>query len=139
MLPDSNQQSKTSGILFINPPHFSHLKVISSTICLCKSSTFLPDNFSNSVILPMVLILPQPLLALGSKLLALSSKPSWHCQTGIGVPQYRWREIDQSEAFSSHLPNRPSFKCAGVQWTLRLFLIKFSLIAVTLTNQEVVA
>jgi hypothetical protein len=33
--------------------------------------------------------------------------------TGIGEPQYRLREIDQSRAPSSHLPNWPSRTCSG--------------------------
>ena len=36
-------------------------------------------------------------------------------QTGIGVPQKRLREIDQSRAPSSHLPKRPSLICPGIQ------------------------
>ena len=35
--------------------------------------------------------------------------------TGIGQPQYRLREIDQSIAPSSHLPNWPSRMCSGTQ------------------------
>ena len=36
-------------------------------------------------------------------------------QTGIGLPQKRLREIDQSRVFSSHLPNCPSLTCSGTQ------------------------
>ena len=36
-------------------------------------------------------------------------------QTGIGLPQNRLREIDQSRVFSSHLPNWPSLMCSGTQ------------------------
>src|SRR5699024_12057415 len=35
--------------------------------------------------------------------------------TGIGVPQYRFREMDQSRAPSSHLPNCPCLMCSGTQ------------------------
>ena len=35
--------------------------------------------------------------------------------TGMGLPQYRLRLIDQSRAPASHLPNCPSFTFSGTQ------------------------
>ena len=37
-----------------------------------------------------------------------TSSMSSETQSGIGVPQYRFREIFQSRALASQLPNRPS-------------------------------
>ena len=54
----------------------------------------------------------------------------------MGVPQYRLREIDQSRAFSSHLPNWPSLTFSGIQVICWLSSTIRSLIRVTSTNQE---
>ena len=38
-----------------------------------------------------------------------------HCQMGIGVPQYRSREMAQSTLLRSHSPKRPSLMWSGYQ------------------------
>ncbi len=57
-------------------------------------------------------------------------------QTGTGLPQNRLRVIDQSRAFSSHLPNWPCLMCSGTQWISSLSSIRRSLTAVTWTNHD---
>src|SRR4051812_36736450 len=57
-------------------------------------------------------------------------------QTGIGEPQNRFREIDQSRALASHLPNEPSLMCAGVQVISWLSSTIRSRNVVTATNQD---
>ncbi len=52
------------------------------------------------------------------------------------MPQYRLREIDQSRAPSSHLPNCPSLTCSGTQVISWLSSTIRSRNAVTCTNQE---
>jgi hypothetical protein len=51
--------------------------------------------------------------------------------TGIGEPQNRLRLIDQSRAFSSHLPKLPSLTCSGTQLISWLSSTIRSRIAVT--------
>ena len=58
------------------------------------------------------------------------------CHTGTGLPQNRLRVIDQSRAFSSHLPNWPSLMCSGTQRISWLSSSIRSLIAVTSTNHD---
>src|SRR3989344_6885483 len=123
MEPESNHVSRTSGTRFIVPPHFSQAKIISSTICLCRSVTFSPLAFSNSATDP------------NTRYLLHAS----HCHTGITLAQNRWREIDQSRAPSSHLPNLPSLMCSGDQLTFFAFRSRSSLILVTETNHDEVA
>ena len=60
-------------------------------------------------------------------------------QTGTGAPQKRLRVIDQSRAPSSHLPNAPSVTYAGTQLISWFSSSIRSLMAVTLTNQELTA
>ncbi len=55
--------------------------------------------------------------------------------TGIGLPQKRFREIDQSRAFSSHLPNWPCLMWSGIQSICSLSSSMRALILVTSTNQ----
>ena len=62
-----------------------------------------------------------------------------HCQKGIGVPQYRSREMAQSCTFRSHSPNRPHLMWPGYQFTLSLLSSRVSLIAVVLMYQELLA
>ncbi len=57
-------------------------------------------------------------------------------QTGIGLPQNRFREIDQSRAFSSHLPNWPSLTCSGTQVISWFSSTMRSLNVVTSTNHD---
>ena len=57
-------------------------------------------------------------------------------QTGIGDPQNRFREIDQSLAPSSHLPNWPSLMCAGTQLICWFSSTIRSRNRVTATNQD---
>jgi hypothetical protein len=56
--------------------------------------------------------------------------------TGIGEPQYRLREIDQSRALASHLPNCPSFTFSGTQVICWFSSSIRSLISVTRTNHD---
>ena len=56
--------------------------------------------------------------------------------TGIGAPQKRLREIDQSRAPSSHLPKMPCLVCAGVQVISSFSSTMRSRIWVTRTNQD---
>ena len=53
----------------------------------------------------------------------------------MGDPQYRFRLIDQSRAFSSHLPKEPSFTCAGTHVICWFSSTMRSRNAVTCTNQ----
>ena len=59
--------------------------------------------------------------------------------TGIGLPQNRFRLIDQSLVFSSHLPNWPCLTCSGTQVICSFSSSIRSLIAVVDTNHEVTA
>ena len=56
-------------------------------------------------------------------------------QTGTGLPQNRFRVIDQSRAFSSHRPNCPCWMWSGVHEISSLSSSIRSLIFVTSTNQ----
>ena len=56
--------------------------------------------------------------------------------TGTGLPQNRLRVIDQSRAFSSHLPNWPSRMWSGTQLICWLSSIIRCLNAVTSTNHD---
>ena len=56
--------------------------------------------------------------------------------TGMGAPQKRLREIDQSRAPASHLPKTPSLMWSGVQLICWLSSTMRSRIAVTRTNHE---
>ena len=56
-------------------------------------------------------------------------------QTGIGEPQKRLREIDQSRVFSSHRPNWPSLTCSGTHRICWLRSSILSRILVVETNQ----
>src|SRR5512136_2136541 len=119
MAPLSNQQSSTSGMRRIVPPQ-EQGQVMSSMKCLCRSVTFTPDFFSSSAREPMHSVAPQ----------------AAHRQIGRGLPQYRLREMAQSRAPSSHLPNRPAFRWPGIQYTVSLVASIVGLIFSTLTNHE---
>src|SRR3989304_4921085 len=109
MDPDSNQQSKTSGILCASPPHL-HLIFTSSINGRCKS-----------------LILASPIFFSSSSFsepMQIYFSHSLHCQRGIGAPQKRFLEIAQSRASESHFPNLPFLMCVGIQWIFSLFLTK---------------
>ena len=56
--------------------------------------------------------------------------------TGIGEPQYRFREMFQSRAFSSHLPNWPSRMCSGTHLMRWLSSTIRSRNRLTATNQD---
>ena len=56
--------------------------------------------------------------------------------TGTGEPQNRLRVIDQSRAFSSHLPNWPSLMWSGTQRMPWLRSTIRCLTAVTSTNHD---
>src|SRR3989339_302864 len=137
MEPDSNQQSSTSGMRFITPPHFLQGKVILSTICLCKSSTFCPPNFSNSSTLPITFISLHVFFCRDAKFCVSTLPPQR--QIGIALAQNLCLEIDQSRAPSSHCPNRPSFMCFGVQFISSASFNALSFISVIFTNHEAVA
>src|SRR3989344_1449984 len=106
----------------ISSPH-SHGTVTSSTMCLCRSFTFLPLAVSSSAMLPNT-----------RTFLHFSQR-----QSGMTLAQNRWREIDQSRAPSNHLPHRPSLICEGDQEIFFAFFSKFPFSSVTLTNHEEVA
>ena len=56
--------------------------------------------------------------------------------TGTGEPQNRLRVIDQSRAFSSHLPNWPCLMWSGTQRICSLSSSIRCLTAVTSTNHD---
>src|SRR3989338_7566410 len=122
MEPESNHVSNTSGMRLIFSPHV-HGTRISSTICLCRLSTFFPLASSSSEALPNT-----------CSFLQFS-----HFHIGITLAQKRWREIDQSRAPKSQSPKRPSFMCAGDQLMFFALLSKSSLSFVTETNHDDVA
>src|SRR3990167_10251111 len=106
------------------PPHFLQANVTRSTTCLCRSATVWPLAASSSAAEPNTICSPH----------------AWsHCQIGITDAQKRWREMDQSRAPSSHLPNRPSLMCSGVQPIFWASLMALVLILVTETNHDEVA
>src|SRR3989344_4129729 len=122
MLPDSNQQSMTSGILSIIFLHLSHFRWILSTICLCRSTILgsLPIVFFlNSSTLPITFMFPH-----------------LHFQTGIEVAQNMFLEILQSGAVSKIFLNLPSFKCSGYQFISLFFLSSSFFTFCISTNQE---
>ena len=57
-------------------------------------------------------------------------------QTGIGLPQKRLREIDQSRVFSSHRPNWPSLTWSGTHLICWLSSSIRSRIFVVETNHD---
>ena len=59
--------------------------------------------------------------------------------TGIGEPQKRLRLIDQSRAFSSHLPKLPCLRCSGTQVICSLSSTMRSRNLVTSTNHDEIA
>ena len=116
--PDSNQQSNTSSTRFSGDFPVGDGISSLSIKCLCRSSIFRPVSFSSSATLPGTM-----------------TSPSGLRQIGSGVPQKRLRLIAQSRAFSSHLPNRPSRRCAGTQLIDWLFLTILSRSCSARTNQ----
>src|SRR3989304_6027861 len=125
MLPESNQQSMTSGTRPMAPPHFSQFSLTSSIYGLCKSRS------SGTALL----------LAFSSSMLPTHSwwPHSRQIQIGSGVPQNRSRESAQSMLFSSHSPNRPSPTSFGYQLIFLLFSINRSLKAVVRMYQDFLA
>ncbi len=57
----------------------------------------------------------------------------------MGEPQYRLREMDQSRALATHVPNCPCFTLPGIQVISSFSSSMRSLIWVTLTYQDVTA
>src|SRR5438105_13298464 len=96
MDPDSNHPSRTSGVRSKLPPQ-SHGYSIASRYSLWRSFTECPARFSISAIDPRT-----------SRFLHFE-----HSQTGIGVAQYRLREMFQSRAFSSDFLKLPSLMVSG--------------------------
>ncbi len=94
--------------------------MMSSTKCLCRSSTVRPPFASSSAREPTHSVLPH----------------SGHRQIGMGFPQKRLREIAQSRASGSQLPNLPVFRCAGIQVIASLAASIAGLIFSTLTNHD---
>src|SRR6056300_430888 len=124
MDPESNQTSKTSGIRRIidTPLGSSGLGRTNSSIAgRCRSSGFTPKSHSSSSSDPYTSIRGKSGLSL------------FH--TGIGEPQYLLREIDQSLALESHLPNWPSLTLAGTHVISSFNSSMRSRISVTRTNQ----
>src|SRR3989344_5070443 len=107
----------------INPSHCQQENGISSTMCLCKSSIFLPLASSSSVALPNT-----------RTVLHFS-----HFQIGITLAQNRCREIDQSLAPSSHLPHLPRLMCSGDQLIGSAAFNNFSFSSSIFTNHDDVA
>src|SRR3989338_5261689 len=97
--------------------------VTSSTMCLCRSSIFLPLASSSSAALPNTFCF-----------LHASQR-----HTGMTLAQKRWREMDQSRAPSSHLPNLPSLICSGDQLIFLASLSALSFTSITFTNHDDVA
>ena len=62
-----------------------------------------------------------------------------HCQMGMGVPQYRSREMAQSTLLRSHSPNRPSLMYSGYQLILPLPSTSWSFRADVRMYQELLA
>ena len=115
MEPDSNQQSKTSGILVYSSP--SILNFILSNVSLCRSVIFLPESLFISSIEPRTFIL-------------LDSD----FQIGIAVAQYLFRVMFQSGAVEMLCCIRPSLRCSGNQFILRFSFNNFSFIFWMSTN-----
>ena len=88
--------------------------------CLWMSVTFAPVASSSSAMDPMT----------------RTSSPSSEAHTGMGVPQYRLREMDQSCAPSSQLWNRFSCTYEGTHRVLALFARSFSLMLSTFTKND---
>src|SRR3989338_390440 len=118
MEPDSTQQSITSGIRFISPPHALQRRTILSAYCLCKSnsSTLSVENTSSKLTAFSFNSATEPIQ---TTLLHVPSSPPVEgeakggvtCfQNGNGVAQYRFREIFQSGAVSKIFKNRPSLR-----------------------------
>src|SRR5262245_20164980 len=118
MEPDSNQPSRTSGVRFITPPQ-EQVNTTASRYSLCRSVIFFPPRASISSIDPAT-----------SRFLQKT-----HSHTGIGVAQYRFLEMFQSRAFSSHLPKRPYLIISGYQEISWLLSINWSLIFSTARYQ----
>src|SRR6187401_3541528 len=100
MEPESNHTSTSSGMRRISPPQ-AQGSTTSSMYGLCRSSgsgSLAPSRRSSST-------LPTERFA----------SHVWQTQMGIGVPQYRSREMAQSLFSSSQLPNRPSPVSGGYQ------------------------
>src|SRR6266700_5645357 len=128
MEPDSNQQSSTSVTrrMVDLPDGSSGLgRVISSMAGRCRSVISTPKSACSSASEPYTSVRGN------------SGLSDFH--TGIGLPQYRLRLIDQSRVFSSHLPNWPCLTCSGTQVIRSLSFSISSLIAVVETNQDVTA
>ncbi len=96
-------------------------RVNSSMYVRCRSVTGTPKSASSSAIEPYTSI--------------RGYAGSSDLQIGIGVPQKRFRLIDQSRAPDSHLPNCPSLTCSGTQLISPFSSPIRSLILVTSTNQ----
>src|SRR5699024_2733520 len=132
--PESNQTSKTSSTRRIMdlPVGSSGFGRTSSSIQgRCRSTS--PSVFRGS--------LPKACSSSDREPSSSSSVwlGSWDSHTGMGEPQYRLREIDQSRAFSSHFPNWPCLTLPGIQLMSSLMRNMSSLKSVTLTYQEVIA
>jgi hypothetical protein len=121
---ESNQTSSTSSIRRIvdRPVGSSGLGRVSSSMTgRCRSSSRTPKSRSSSSSEPY------------------TSTRGWFgsslFHTGIGLPQYRLRLIDQSRALASHLPNWPSLTFSGTQLICWFSSIIRSRISGTRTNQ----
>src|SRR3989344_7118120 len=128
MLPDSNQQSITSGLPFILFLHLPHFRWILSTTCLCKSTlsgTFSMAFFCSSFMLPMT-----------ATFLHFSFS---HFHAGIDVAQNLFLDMLQSGAVSSMSLNLPFLMCCGYQFISAFFSISLDFIFCMSTNQEFTA
>src|SRR5215470_5457311 len=124
MEPDSNQQSSTSLTRRIVdlPVGSSGFGLVSLSMPgLCRSVGRTPKSRSISSRDPYTSVRGWS----GSSLR----------QTGMGEPQNRFLLIDQSRAFSSHLPNWPCLTCSGTQVICSFSSTIRSLNVDTATNQ----
>ncbi len=110
---ESNQTSKMSLTRCIVPPQVQGI-VIWSTYGRCGSGTGTPPASSSSWIVPITRRVLQEV----------------HCQTGIGIPQYRCREMHQSRASPTQSANRALPAQSGYQVTC---LISSSICSFTFT------
>src|SRR5277367_2299565 len=109
MLPDSNQQSKTSSILFRGAPPFLEGMVMWSMLSRWRSVIPLtPESSSSSATDPI-----QTTYSEYRGLVRATSLKSSLVQSGRGVPQYRFLEIFQSWALLIQFANRLSWTKVG--------------------------
>ncbi len=125
MLPESNQQSMTSGTRRIVPSHRSQDQVMASTqgrwICRCRSTSRAIPSGDFATIASM---------EAGASACSQASQ----IQMLSGVPQNRSRDSAQSTLLRRKSPKRPSLRCSGSQCTAWLLSSASRLRLVVRTN-----